>query len=73
MGGSRPRKTTAVEYDWTEEELATLKKEWAAGTSASFIANLLPGRTRNAVMGKVHRLKLTPRKTVRRKALPFDR
>ena len=48
---------------WTEERVETLKKLWAEGHSASQIANELGGVTRNAVIGKVHRLGLSGRAT----------
>lgn len=47
--------------NWTEERVELLKKLWAEGLSASQIANQLGGVTRNAVIGKVHRLKLSGR------------
>jgi len=47
---------------WTEERVELLKKLWLEGLSASQIAGVLgEGVTRNAVIGKVHRLKLTGR------------
>ena len=46
---------------WTEERVETLKKRWAEGQSASQIAKELGGVTRNAVIGKVHRLGLSNR------------
>lgn len=47
---------------WTEERVETLKKLWMEGLSASQIAGELgQGVTRNAVIGKVHRLKLSGR------------
>ncbi|HVX80051.1 MAG: GcrA family cell cycle regulator [Devosia sp.] len=47
---------------WTEERVELLKKLWMEGFSASQIANELgDGVTRNAVIGKVHRLKLSGR------------
>lgn len=46
---------------WTEERVALLSKLWAEGLSASQIANQLGGVTRNAVIGKVHRLGLSGR------------
>ena len=49
---------------WTEERVETLKKLWADGLSASQIAGRLGmGVTRNAVIGKVHRLNLSGRAT----------
>src|SRR6202162_5387267 len=44
---------------WTDERVAVLTKLWAAGLSASQIAAELGGITRNAVIGKVHRLGLS--------------
>ncbi len=46
---------------WTDERVETLKKLWAEGLSASRIAGELGGITRNAVIGKVHRLGLSGR------------
>lgn len=46
---------------WNEERVELLKKLWADGLSASQIANELGGVTRNAVIGKVHRLNLSGR------------
>lgn len=46
---------------WTEERVELLKKLWADGLSASQIAAQLGGVTRNAVIGKVHRLSLSGR------------
>ena len=48
---------------WTEERVSELKKLWAEGHSASQIAKQLGGVTRNAVIGKVHRLGLSGRAT----------
>ena len=46
---------------WTDERVELLKKLWAEGLSASQIASQLGGVTRNAVIGKVHRLSLSGR------------
>ena len=46
---------------WTDERVETLKRMWADGQSASQIAKELGGVTRNAVIGKVHRLGLSNR------------
>src|ERR1700759_1654735 len=46
---------------WDDERVATLKKLWLEGLSASQIAKQLGGVTRNAVIGKVHRLGLSGR------------
>ncbi len=53
---------------WTEDRVETLKKLWADGLSASQIAKQLGGVTRNAVIGKVHRLGLSGRATPSRPA-----
>ena len=47
--------------NWTDERVETLRKLWAEGLSASQIAAQLGGVSRNAVIGKVHRLKLSSR------------
>ncbi len=46
---------------WTDERVELLKKLWQDGLSASQIAGELGGVTRNAVIGKVHRLGLSGR------------
>lgn len=46
---------------WTDERVELLKKMWGEGQSASQIAKELGGVTRNAVIGKVHRLGLSNR------------
>lgn len=46
---------------WTDERVELLKKLWGEGQSASQIAKELGGVTRNAVIGKVHRLGLSNR------------
>ncbi|HRJ68272.1 MAG TPA: GcrA family cell cycle regulator [Beijerinckiaceae bacterium] len=46
---------------WTDERIERLKKLWSEGLSASQIAAELGGVTRNAVIGKVHRLHLSGR------------
>ena len=48
---------------WTDERVEILTKMWAEGNSASQIAKELCGVTRNAVIGKVHRLGLSNRAT----------
>lgn len=47
--------------NWTDERVELLKKLWSEGLSASQIAAELGGVSRNAVIGKVHRLKLSGR------------
>jgi GcrA cell cycle regulator len=51
---------------WTDERVDLLKKLWADGLSASQIATKLGEVTRNAVIGKVHRLGLAGRATTSR-------
>lgn len=46
---------------WTDERVETLKKLWTEGLSASQIATSLGEVTRNAVIGKIHRLGLSGR------------
>ena len=46
---------------WNDERVELLKKFWAEGLSASQIASKMGGVTRNAVIGKVHRLGLSGR------------
>ena len=48
---------------WSDERVAVLKKMWLDGNSASEIAKELGNITRNAVIGKVHRLGLSNRDT----------
>ncbi len=47
--------------NWNDERVELLKKLWSEGLSASQIAASLGGVSRNAVIGKVHRLKLSSR------------
>lgn len=46
---------------WTEERIEQLKSLWTEGLSASHIAKVMGGISRNAVIGKVHRLGLAGR------------
>ena len=46
---------------WTDERIGTLKKLWEGGATASQIADELGGVSRNAVIGKAHRLGLKSR------------
>ena len=48
---------------WSAERITVLRQLWLAGASASEIARSLGGVTRNAVIGKVHRLGLAGRMT----------
>ncbi|MDJ0512447.1 MAG: GcrA family cell cycle regulator [Methyloceanibacter sp.] len=58
---------------WTDERVDLLKKLWSEGLSASQIAGRLGGVTRNAVIGKVHRLGLSGRATTSRSSVPRPR
>lgn len=49
------------QLNWTDERVATLSKLWEQGLSASQIATEIGGVSRNAVIGKVHRLGLSGR------------
>lgn len=51
---------------WNDERVELLKKLWAEGLSASQIASRLGSVSRNAVIGKVHRLGLSGRATTSR-------
>jgi len=53
--------STSSALGWSDERVATLRQLWRDGRSASQIAQQLGGVTRNAVMGKVHRLGLSGR------------
>ena len=55
---------------WTDERVEDLKKLWLEGHSASQIAKHLGGVTRNAVIGKVHRLGLSGRAAPSKPARP---
>lgn len=46
---------------WTDDRVAVLTKMWGEGKTAAEIAKTLGGVTRNAVIGKAHRLKLSNR------------
>jgi GcrA cell cycle regulator len=52
---------TSESINWTEDRVEALKRLWNEGLSASQIANELGNVTRNAVIGKVHRLGLAGR------------
>lgn len=58
---------------WTDERVELLKKLWNDGLSASQIAAELGGITRNAVIGKVHRLGLSGRAKAPAAAAPRQR
>ena len=60
-----------AKLSWTDERVELLKKLWTEGLSASQIAGRLgAGVTRNAVIGKVHRLNLSGRVQQQRTAQP---
>ena len=44
---------------WTEEKVSKLKELWGNGNTASQIAEIIGGISRNAVIGKAHRLNLS--------------
>ena len=44
---------------WTEEKVSKLKELWGKGQTASQIAEIIGGVSRNAVIGKAHRLNLS--------------
>lgn len=59
--------------EWTEERIAALQRLWAQGLSASQIAERLGSVTRNAVIGKAHRLGLASRPSPIRRDGPARR
>ncbi len=44
---------------WNEEKISKLKELWGKGSTASQIAEIIGGLSRNAVIGKAHRLNLS--------------
>jgi GcrA cell cycle regulator len=44
---------------WNEEKISKLKELWGKGSTASQIAEIIGGVSRNAVIGKAHRLNLS--------------
>ena len=52
-------KTQHIDMSWTEEKVSKLKELWGKGNTASQIAEILGGVSRNAVIGKAHRLNLS--------------
>tara|TARA_B100001123_G_C15107649_1_gene946159 strand:+ start:318 stop:824 length:507 start_codon:yes stop_codon:yes gene_type:complete len=57
---------------WTPERERKLKELWKKGHSASQIASMLGDTTRNAVIGKAHRLNLEARATSKKSAIKAD-
>ena len=61
------------QWTWDEQRVERLKTLWSEGLSASQIAAALGGVTRNAVIGKVHRLGLSGRAKAPSSATPRQR
>ena len=57
--------------EWTDERVAVLKGIWTNGYTARQIAEKLGGVTRNAVIGKAHRLGLSSRPTTVKRHTPL--
>ena len=55
---------------WTEEKVAKLKELWGKGNTASQIAEIIGGISRNAVIGKAHRLNLSIK--IKSRNTPFN-
>ena len=53
---------------WNEEKVNKLKELWGNGSTASQIAEIIGGLSRNAVIGKAHRLNLSSKTKVRNSA-----
>src|ERR1700721_1994104 len=66
-------KSAMTVLTWTEDRVEQLKKLWEGGLSASQIAAELGNVTRNAVIGKVHRLGLSGRAKSPSSAAPRQR
>jgi GcrA cell cycle regulator len=69
----RERKSGMTVLTWSDDRVEQLKKLWEAGLSASQIAAELGNVTRNAVIGKVHRLGLSGRAKTPSSAAPRQR
>ena len=54
---------------WTEEKVEKLKELWGKGNTASQIAEIIGGISRNAVIGKAHRLNLSAKIIKRSKSI----
>ena len=57
---------------WTPEKVEKLKELWGKGSTASEIAQILGGVTRNAVIGKAHRLNLSGKIQAKKSSLLAD-
>lgn len=55
---------TGISDAWPQEQTDLLTELWSRGHTATQIAEIIPGKTRNAVIGKVRRLKLPFRVTI---------
>ena len=55
---------------WTSEKVEKLKELWSKGHTASQIAEILGDTTRNAVIGKAHRLDLEARAPSKQSSTP---
>jgi GcrA cell cycle regulator len=79
LGRNRPLQDMGFNMTngWTDDRVTLLKKLWTDGLSASQIAKQLGGVTRNAVIGKVHRLGLAgraaPSRPIKRISTPIVR
>ena len=58
---------------WTSEKVEKLKELWSKGHTASQIAEMLGDTTRNAVIGKAHRLNLEARAPSKQSSMPKSR
>ena len=54
---------------WNEEKVNKLKELWGKGNTASQIAEIIGGISRNAVIGKAHRLNLSAKIKTRAKLI----
>ena len=57
---------------WNDEKVAKLKKLWGKGSTASQIAEIIGGISRNAVIGKAHRLNLSAKIKTRNSPKNYD-
>ena len=57
---------------WTEEKVEKLKELWGKGSTASQIAEIIGGISRNAVIGKAHRLNLSSKIKTRSASLSHN-
>ena len=56
---------------WNEEKISKLKELWGKGSTASQIAEIIGGISRNAVIGKAHRLQLSSK--IKTRSAPSNR